>query len=115
MEQLAAALAEMKDPWGTLSGLGDRHFIEATVFGAHWSALARFATEVRCVECPAYSLLALGNGGTRQKLWRVRSRDATSALLHIFVDGTNIPAHPHAVGASHKTQLPKLWVILAAG
>ena len=114
-EQLAAALAEVKDPRGAPPGLEGREFVEAVLYltrtGLPWRDLPE--------EFGAWSAVYMRfrrweKAGVWRRLWEVLSRGATPALLEVFVDSTSIPAHPHAAGAPKKTALTRLLVARAA-
>ena len=114
-EQLAAALAEVKDPRGAPPGLEDREFVEAVLYltrtGLPWRDLPE--------EFGAWSAVYMRfrrweKVGVWRRLWEILSRGATPALLEVFVDSTSIPAHPHAAGAPKKTALTRLLVARAA-
>jgi transposase len=114
-EQLAAALAEVKDPRGAPPGLADREFLEAVLYltrtGLPWRDLPE--------EFGAWSTVYMRfrrweKAKVWQRLWEVLSRGATPALLEVFVDSTSIPVHPHAAGAPKKTALTRLLVARAA-
>lgn len=63
-EQLAAALAEVKDPRGAPSSLSDRDFVEAVLFLTHRFAMARFAAGIRRMECGIHAFPPLGSSGS---------------------------------------------------
>ena len=115
-EQLAAALAEVKDPRGAPPGLENRKFVEAVLYltrtGLPWRDLPE--------EFGAWSTVYMRfrrweKAGVWRRLWEILSRGATPALLEVFVDSTSIPVHPHAAGAPKKTALTRLLVAREAG
>jgi transposase len=114
-EQLAEALAELKDRRGAPPGLEDREFVEAVLYlartGLPWRDLpAEFGTwSAVYMRFRRWEKVRIW-----QRLWERLSRGATPELLDVFVDSTSIPAHPHAAGAPKKTVLTRLSVARAA-
>ncbi|MDE3084092.1 MAG: IS5 family transposase, partial [Verrucomicrobiota bacterium] len=102
-EQLAAALAEVKDRRGAPSSLNDREFIEAVLYltrtGLPWRDLP---TEFGTWSSVYMRFRRWEQAGVWQRLWESLQQGATPALLELFVDSTSIPAHPHAAGAPKK-------------
>ena len=114
-EQLAAALAEVKDPRGAPSSLSDRDFVEAVLFlartGLPWRDLPEEFGEWSAVYM---RFRRWEEAGVWRGLWEALARGSTPALLKVFVDSTSSPVHPHAAGAPKKTALIRLLVARGA-
>lgn len=115
-QQLAAGLAEAKDPRGAPAGLEDRAFVEAVLY------LARTGLPWRDLpgEFGQWSAVYMRfrrweKAGVWQRLWTYIARGTTPELLDVFVDSTSIPVHPHAAGAPKKTAQIRLLAARAAG
>lgn len=114
-EQLAAALAEVKDPRGAPPGLTERAFVEAVLFlartGLPWRDLPEEFGQWSAVYMRFRRWEA---AGVWRGLWAALACGATPVLLKVFVDSTSIPVHPHAAGAPKKTARIRLWAARGA-
>jgi putative transposase len=114
-EQLAAGLAEVKDPRGAPAGLPEREFVEAVLFLARTGLPWRDLPEAFGQWSAVYMRFRRWEkAGVWRGLWAVLARGATPVLLKVFVDSTSIPVHPHAAGAPKKTARIRLWAARAA-
>ena len=102
-EQLAAALAGVKDPRGAPPDLPEREFVEAVLYlartGLPWRDLPKEFGEWSAVYM---RFRRWEEAGVWRGLWAVLARGAAPALLQVFVDSTSIPVHPPAAGAPKK-------------
>jgi transposase len=115
-EQFEEALAAVKDPRGAPAELSDREFLEAVLH------LARTGEPWRVLPSEFGSWIAVymrfrrwEKSGVWHGLWEVLQQGASPLALHLFVDSTSIPVHPHAAGARKKTARTRLWDVRAAG
>jgi transposase len=115
-EQFEEALAAVKDPRGAPAELSDREFLEAVLH------LARTGEPWRDLPSEFGSWIAVymrfrrwEKSGVWHGLWEVLQQGASPLALHLFVDSTSIPVHPHAAGARKKTARTRLWDVRAAG
>jgi len=115
-EQFEEALAAVKDPRGAPAELSDREFLEAVLH------LARTGEPWRDLPSEFGRWIAVymrfrrwEKSGVWHGLWEVLQQGAAPLALHLFIDSTSIPVHPHAAGARKKTARARLWDVRAAG
>ena len=109
-EQCREALEAVRDPRGIAAELSERDFLEAVLYlartGAPWRDLPReFGTWISVY----MRFRRWEKSGVWRRLWEVLEGGAAPALLHLLVDSTSIPVHPHAAGAPKKTVRARLW------
>ncbi len=115
-EQFEAALAVAKDPRGAPADLCDREFLEAVLYLARTGAPWRDLPEVFGTWISVYMRFRRWEeSGVWGKMWAVLQQGSTPLALHLFVESTSIPVHPHAAGARKKTARARLWDVRAAG